>query len=339
MEKTKESKTVKVRLMCPEDDSYVELWEAIDHKEGEPSYYGRFTYQDQGTWYYVSDPLGYRELDHSVPDTVTFIACDSDGNECCRYSNADKNPLPKLENVWKNQWLRCMEQLTGVKTEDCFKKWLLSFKDPEKYPKEIENMRGYEENWIYPTREELSCEPISGTEFTYLGKHYAFSAIRMRHTICGVTWMEYHCTDSPAVYNETYHYTYSLDVFGYQFDDKVWGPMYDTATARQVIEDALRQVLTMPHDRFLVITDADTADAGTPQFVNRYKLPELIEHLLGRERNRTKVDQLAGNIRDSFTDYCLRYGKECICQNTKENRARLRKDFPDIPEWYWLRSL
>ncbi|MSS38596.1 hypothetical protein [Clostridium porci] len=55
-------KEVKVSLCISENDSYVELWKNINPKMGEAEYYGRYTYQDQGTWYYVSDALGYCEL-------------------------------------------------------------------------------------------------------------------------------------------------------------------------------------------------------------------------------------------------------------------------------------
>lgn len=321
MGKIKENKIVKVKLLYPEDDAYVELWKVVDPKKNEPRYYGRYTYQDYGTWCYVCDPLGYRELDHRVPDDVTFIICDSNGNECCRYSNAEENPLPKLETVVHRQWRSCKDKIPSTETESCFKKWLLSFKDPEKYQKEIENMHGYEENWIYPTREELSCEPIPGTEFAYLGKPYVFSAIQIRHTICGVTWTEYHCTDSPVVRNETHNSTYSLGIFGYQFNEDTYGPMYDAASARDVVRNAILQAFPEQTEDFFVVTREETQPR-----ITTYQLPVLIKHLLGWERYRNKVDSLADSIRNGVADGCLKYGAECIYPDTNENREVVRQD-------------
>jgi len=49
-------KEIKVKLYADENDSFVELWKVIDHVKGDPLYYGRYTYNDEGTWYYVCDP-------------------------------------------------------------------------------------------------------------------------------------------------------------------------------------------------------------------------------------------------------------------------------------------
>ena len=92
-------KEIKVKKSRNEDDNYVELWKVIDPMKGVPRYYGRYTYKDEGTWYYVSDPLGYCELDRAVENDVMFICCDDSGKECARYSNKDANPLPKFETI------------------------------------------------------------------------------------------------------------------------------------------------------------------------------------------------------------------------------------------------
>ena len=61
---------IKVYLYASENDCYVELWKSVD----EEKYYGRYTYNDAGTWYYVCDPLGYCELDHTVNDDIRSLA-------------------------------------------------------------------------------------------------------------------------------------------------------------------------------------------------------------------------------------------------------------------------
>ena len=97
-------KEIKVRIYRSENDNYIELWKVIDPEKGKPQYYGRYMFNNEGLWIYVSDPLGYYEWDHDVPNDVVFILCDESGNEYYRYSNADKNPLPTLEEVIKVEW-------------------------------------------------------------------------------------------------------------------------------------------------------------------------------------------------------------------------------------------
>lgn len=251
---------IKVRLYQSENDSYIELWKVIKPEKGKPQFYGRYTYNGKGTWCYVADPLGYCEMDHDVPDDVVFILCDESGNECCRYSNADENPLPTLEEVIKAEWNKIKASIphnaenyekdffTEVKSGETtmgINQWLLSFKDPDLYQKEIAGMNGCDENWLYGTKsgKEIKYEPVPETIFSYLGHEYQFIKVTCKHDVCGVEWIEYKCTDAPYIVEDWNHRvkSYGNDVGNYYNETNI-GTMYDIRTARQLVADALAEI-------------------------------------------------------------------------------------------------
>lgn len=148
-------KEIKVKLYRQEDGNYVELWEVINPQENNSKYYGRYTYHDIGTWYYVADPLGLCELDHVVENDIMFILCGENGDEYFRYSNAEENPLPKFKTYMKQKWNEFSEnikhnienmntnfwsEVINGETTLSINQWLLTFKDPELYKKEINDM-------------------------------------------------------------------------------------------------------------------------------------------------------------------------------------------------------
>lgn len=340
-------KQVKVSLCIPENSHYVEVWEVLSRNQGIIRYYGRYTYQDDGTWYYISDPFGFCELSHPVPENVMFICCGKDGSEYCRYSNADPNPLPKFETAVKEAWekaKRKLEVMAGPDrqqefwlslvglTGDRFKRWLLSFKDPEKYAKEIDAMYGYDENWLHARNEECSCEPIPGTSFTYMGARYCFSRIAMRHKICGVTWTEYRCTKEQPEWSDIYRRTANYGLFGYNFNPEAEGPMYDKHTAVSLIMKALK--LGMPSDSgYYVVTEK-----GDYQTLERYGGWDLAEHMLKGNYRKTIVNNFTdvlANTKNPFPGAWMRSGNEVICPASKANTKTLKTMYPDIPEWRW----
>lgn len=373
-------KEVKVSLYLSENDSYVELWKNINPKKGEAEYYGRYTYQDKGTWYYVSDALGYCELSFPVSKETVFLCCTKDGKEYCRYSNADANPLPKFETVVKAEWEKAKKKLAVFTesnhaqefwlssleaNEDRFKQWLLSFKDPEKFAKEIKTMYGYDDNWLYACPEEIvsetvtyaapmnfdarcdfpqmklhrksSCKPIPGTAFTYLGTRYCFSRIAFRHKVCGVTWIEYHCTKERLEWNKRYRRTESYGVFGYEFNAAAEGPMYSQRIAVSLVTDALK--LSMPSEFGYYVV----AEKQGYQTLERYTAHYLAEHLLDRNYRKISV----GNLTVHLVNTCkmigsnawIRHGNEVICIANKMNAETLKKLYPNIPQWAWLRAI
>ena len=149
------AKEIKVHKYYDENDCYVELWKVV----GEEKYFGRYTYNNEGTWHYIADPLGYCELDRPVSNDVMFILCDEEENEYYRYSNGQPNPLPTfnayIKQMWKkvkdniphntendeaNFWSMCWNGETTRKLEQ----WIISFKDPNLYG---DQAKDYDENW------------------------------------------------------------------------------------------------------------------------------------------------------------------------------------------------
>lgn len=299
-------KEIKVRLYQSENDSYIELWKVLNPKKGSPQYYGRYMYQNAGLWVYVSDPLEYCERDCDVPDDVVFILCDENGNECFRYSNADENPLPTLEDVIKAEWnkvkgniphnaenydkdfiteVKCGETTMGIN------QWLLSFKDPDLYHEEIASMNGYDENWLYGTKsgKEIKYEPVPKTTFSYLGHEYQFTSVTCKHDVCGIEWIEYKCTDAPYIVEDWNHRvkSYGNDVGNY-FDTTNIGTMYDIQTARQLVVDALTEIYpkTEQHASLLYVKKSSC------KILEKLSYEKAAEILLGRELHRNKVAEL-----------------------------------------------
>lgn len=298
---------IKVRIYRSEDDNYIELWKVIYPEKGKPQYYGRYMFNNEGLWIYVSDPLGYCEWDHDVPNDVVFILCDESGNEYYRYSNADKNPLPTLEEVIKAEWNKVkrsiphnsedykkdfISEVKSGETTLSINQWLLSFMDPDIYKKEIEEMNGYSQNWLYGTRsgKEIKYEQITGTGFYYLGHKYQFTKVTCKHDVCGVEWTEFKCTDSPCVIEEWNHRvkSYGYDVGNY-FDAKNIGTMYDIQTARKIVNDALVEIYSpqTAQEELLYIRKDSCCT-----ILDRISYEKAAEILLGRELHRNKVSEL-----------------------------------------------
>ena len=246
-------KEYRVKFHSEEDDSYVELWKLVEEKK----YIARCTY-GQKCWYYVSDPLGYRELDHAMHDDVVVIVCDQNGNELFRTSNADGSVnfnTPKQEAF--AQWAKFAEERKpSVVTENQsaqffahwalgtpvgrFNDWLLSFQDPELY----EGARDYPENWLYCRNEQVG-EFETLAEYTYLGEKKKIERGHFRHKICGAEWDEY----------------YSGNYFiGHAFDSSKAGTMYSEIEARRILTAAIRS--QFPEERTLRLVRAYSPKDG-----------------------------------------------------------------------------
>lgn len=222
----------RVQFYSEEDDSYVELWQLV----GQKKYIARYTCGPK-RWYYVSDPLGYCELDHAIKDDVTIIVCDWNGNELFRTSNADCSVgfnTPKQEAF--AQWTKYAKErnpsvsvenqsaqffahwATGTPVGD-FNSWLLSFQDPDRY----EEAKDYAENWLWRRNEQVG-EFETLAEYTYLGEIKKIERGHFRHTVCGVEWDEYFAGDY---------------FIGSDFDSSNVGTMYSEAEARRILTAAI----------------------------------------------------------------------------------------------------
>ena len=93
-------KEVRVQLLYTEVNDYQELWKVV----GEEKYYSRYTY-GLPKWYSVCDPLGYAELNQTLPEDIIFIVCDDEGNELFGLSNLEGAILPTLEEMCIIEWI------------------------------------------------------------------------------------------------------------------------------------------------------------------------------------------------------------------------------------------
>lgn len=333
-------KEIKVSIYSHEDGHYVELWKVV----GEEKYYGRFMFNNEGTWYYVADPLGYCELDRCVPNDVMFIMCDDDGNEYMRYSNAQENPLPTFSKYidieWKkvkanikhnkeneelNFWTECFSGETSRKLD----KWLISFMDKDKYEKEIADMNGYQENWCccwHNTETEYTTIP--GSEFTYLGQKYQFVKVHHKHDVCGVEWDTFECCDSPIQMScwgtETHPFINSYKEMGNWFDESIKGTMYDTLTAKNLVTKKLLEVLPRDNEyRDLIYVIPKTEDSWSVchrgGYVSYY---ECAEKLIGRDYHITVIDELIEKLAEKI--------KDIVFLNTTENYFKVYEKYPGI---------
>lgn len=332
-------KEIKVQIKYGENDSYVELWKVINERK----YYGRYTYGNEGTWYYVSDPLGYCELDRPVEDDVMFIICDENGNECVRYSNADGNKLPKFETVIKAEWKKVRENIShnvedfssnfwaSVWNGDTTMKinqWLLSFKDPDLYP---EKAKDYDENWTSCWAEkEISYEPIPNTEFEYLGNKYQFTKVTHKHDYAGVEWIEFVCTDSPYQIKDTpwvkdRKWIASYMYLGNWFDETIQGTMYDQRTARELVIKRLLKTYPREKDwsKLLYVNVKDKADyTYCVNTCTEMSYSDVADLLIKRDLHKKSVDQLCKYIKSKT--------KGKIYPSNRKSKAEIKALYPDI---------
>ena len=337
-------KEIKVRLYADENDDFVELWKVIEHIKGEPQYYGRYTYGDEGTWYYVCDPLGYCELDRPVSNDIIFVLCDDKGNEYTRYSNGQKNTLLKFETYMKQQWQKVkhninhnIENLTADfwaeawngETTMKINQWLLSYKDPTLYKREIEDMHGYDENWTGCWHEhQIEWETIPNSEFYYLGKKYQFTKVKHKHDICGVEWYEFVCTDSPISFSDWADkdrpWINSYGYMGNWFDDSTYGTMYDKRTAREKVVAALQKAYPPKekYSKLLVIRLGNKEDLYSADYCYERNYSDTADYLINNDLHRKHIDYLCKFIRKET--------KDIVFPSNRGNKVMIKKKYPEI---------
>lgn len=335
------AKEIKVYKYYDENDCYVELWKVV----GEEKYFGRYDSNNEGTWYYVADPLGYCELDGKVSRDIVFILCDEKGNEYYRYSNGQSNPLPTfnayIKQMWKkvkdtiphntendeaNFWSMCWNGETTRKLNQ----WLVSFMDKDLYPKEIADMYGYEENWYgcwHNTETEYT--PISGSEFEYLGSKYQFVKVHHKHDVCGVEWDTFECCDSPLQMGwwgtETHPQVQSYMEMGNWFNDSKYGTMMDSMTARNKVAEKLAELFPKEKDyqKLLIVKEKkNPASYEAPSYCWEKTYGDCAEMLIDRDYHIKNITYLIDNIKEKT--------ENLIFVANRENRKKIMEMYPDI---------
>ncbi len=332
-------KEIRVQLYRGENDDYVELWKVV----GEKKYYGRYTYNDEGTWYTVCDPLGYCELNTTVSKEITFIICDCNGKELFRHRNGEPNPLPKFDTFVKMQWAKVQANIPH-NTEDesknfwsmCFNgetttklnQWLVSFKDPDIYEKEIRDMHGYDENWYGCWHnKETDYTPIPDSEFEYLGNKYQFIKVHHKHDVCGVEWDTFECCDSPLEMSicgtETHPFVQSYMEMGNWFDDSKYGTMYDSKTARTKVLQSLKALYPKESDwSTLLFVKLGNGGQWSADYCYEKNYHDVAEMLIDGDYHVKSISSLIKNLKTKTAN------KVFPCN--RENKEKIKQLYPNI---------
>lgn len=297
-------KEFKVKLKYHENDDYNELWLVINGMKAN-QYFARNTYGWTGMWYFVSDPLGYCELDHPCPNDYIFIVCDQKGNELFRSCNGDDScNFPCLRAMEIDEWNKFIEAskqnitsfsrdsdffahwATGMTSDGC-DRWLLTFKDPEIYG---DVAKDYDENWCWHYTEV--GEPEILATFNYAGTDYHITRQRYKHNNCGVEWDNYYSGQ---------HYKGSV------FDSNNVGTMYSAREATEKVVAALKEIYPNCKYTISAVDEYPAYGRGEKYYSERkMKFWTAAERLLGRNYNRIFVDSVIENERNNpsmYADY------------------------------------
>ena len=265
-----ETKEIRVSLYATENDSYVELWKVHGEKN---AFIGRFVY-GMPTWVYVSDPLGYCEMDYDIHPDVEVIVCTPDGKDLFATRNGDGSAaFATMGATAKREFNAYREKHPEiiVNTQEGyarFKHWLLSYKDPERYGNAAKD---YDDNWMYSDTKET--KRVTLKEWDYLGFECALEAVSYRHAVCGKTW---------TVIMDSSH------IHGYIFNDTKMGTMYSEGEAEKMVEDAIRSHFGRARAVSIVVHVC-----GDQYAQRNIRMYEAVQSLLKGNYRRSFVEQIA----------------------------------------------
>jgi hypothetical protein len=222
-------KEIKLRLYSHMNDSYNELYKVLNG-DTKVKYFARHCWNDSGTWYFVADPHGYCELDHSCPEDYIFIVCGHNGKTLFKDSNGEiSNPFPTLERKAKIVWNSIKDRFSTI---DGLNDWLLSYLTREVIETTLKGQYCPYENWVAFWYDETGREVIE--QFEHLGEKYCIYKINRKHRYCDCEWIEYFA--GPETMDE---YTNWIAYYGAYFDENKVGTCYSPNEARRVVMSAL----------------------------------------------------------------------------------------------------
>ena len=288
------AKEIPVQLYLSENDDYNELWKEI----GTNHYYVRETNYG-GCWYTVSDPLGYCERDATVKSNIVFYICGPDGKRLGASSNVNAE-IPTIKEVAMKEWYSVKDRVCYI-AEDAEKdfanmyydgtttlsvnKWLLSFKDPARYEKEIKDMHGYDKNWLMH-RHLIETEIIS--KFEHLGEQYAIYRLKFKHDVCGVEFYEFYSGRLSMGKYESY-----VAYYASWFDADNVGPMYTQKDAINIVAKALKEIYPS-----LFGTVKETYGSNV---LTTFSYEQAAEQLLNRNFSRANVAEVIKKENETHT--------------------------------------
>ena len=292
---------IKVSIYAHENDSYVELYKVLKG-ETKHKYIARHTYRNGngGEWYFVSDPLGYCELDYGCPEDYVFIVCDQKGKELFRDSNGTvRHPFPTLEGQAVMSWNEIKTSYPSK--NEGLSNWLLSYLTTEIMETKLKDKNCIETNWPHWCN-ETSREVIK--RFSHLGENYCIYKITYRHQFCDCVWTEFYSGDE--IMKE---YTSYIKFHGAQFDEANTGPNYSCGEAIKLVMAALKEIYAGRHTLSAVrITPECT-------YESKMNIRQAAEFLLKSNYNRVFVESVIN--------------KERALPSLYASYMEIKKDYPD----------
>lgn len=223
-------KEIKVKLYRTMDDCYVELWKVVGERS---KFYARYVY-GRPMWYFVSDPLGYCELESPCPDDYVFAVCDPNGDRLFTDSNGTENshPFLTLEEKTRQVWRSKNRPIA----EESLNDWLLSYMTPENLAKDPDRTQFCPDlNWTACWHEIIGHEPLE--EYQYLGETYCIWAVTHKHLYCDCVWLEYVAGRKDM----DWEYPHFIECFGSWFNP-INGPMYSMRKAADYAVEVLKEI-------------------------------------------------------------------------------------------------
>lgn len=268
---------IKVRLYCPEDDCYNELWKEVDGKR----YFARNVWHGS-TWYYVCDPLGYRELDYPCEDELIFVVCDQGGNRLFENGNAINFCFPSLEQAARQRWDECKYKYLTHANHAPLSDWLLSHMTPENLAKDpVRTQFCPSDNWTACWYEEVKHEAVE--EFEYLGDRYCIWAITYKHLFCDCGWVSYFAGAADMDWEYPSFVCWFADSYDASADN--FGPMYSKRKAVELVSDALKTIYDDAPSLSMILTYA-----WIPEGIERsMSYRDAADFLIGNDLSRTHV--------------------------------------------------
>jgi hypothetical protein len=299
-------KEININLYRYRNDSYVELFKLIGGNT-KTKYIARRTYSggDNGEWYFVADPLGYCELDHSCPSDYVFVVCDHNGNELFRDSNGEvSNPFPTLERKAELEWYEIMKKYPCK--EEGLNHWLLSHLTKVISETKLKDEPCHESNWLH-WYDKISRKVIH--RFTHLGENYCIYEVLKKHRYCDCEWVDYY-----SGYELMDEYTGYIKWYGARFDESNTGPNYSRSLAIQYVINAMKKIY-QKEQSLSYVKQAEYGD-----FELKMDYYQAAEFLLKGNYDRSFVHEVADKEKDNRTFY------DCY--------KKMNEDFPNIRMHY-----
>lgn len=165
--------------LCKE--TFKEVYRIVDGVEkypDHPKYFNKMT-DYTNDWYTVYPSQGYWENCNSVREDIQFSICDKSGEIIYFEDSKDYMYIKKYIE----------ERGIDFAIENNLTQYA-QWKDALCDNQEFEEYKGYKDNWLYCSYEQIT-KPVVLKEFSYLGVKYKITKETNKHKFCGIVYDEY----------------------------------------------------------------------------------------------------------------------------------------------------